>query len=95
MVIPLMRSRASAKWALPGERNLQLVAGTSRDTSREDRRGFQNFTGSGTQRVLGVTGPLRRDELNGIEGQAVYAQGEVGLARDWTATLGVRRALPN
>lgn len=84
-------ARLRWQWELAGERRLQLVAGTSVDTSREDRRGFQNFTGNGAQRVLGVTGALRRDELNRVDGKALYAQGEVDLARDWTATLGVRR----
>ncbi len=79
------------RWALAGERRAQLVAGASTDSSREDRRGFRNYIGDGNNRVLGVTGELRRDELNRISSRDIYAQGELDLAPDWTATLGVRR----
>ena len=78
------------RWTLADERRLQLVTGASADRSSEDRRGFRNFVGDGAQRVLGVTGALRRDERNRVSSRDVYAQGEIGLARDWTATLGVR-----
>jgi iron complex outermembrane receptor protein len=78
------------RWALAGERSAQLVAGTSLDQSREDRRGYQNFIDTDDGRVLGVTGALRRDERNRVATRDVYAQAEVDLARDWTATLGVR-----
>ncbi|MEO5732186.1 MAG: TonB-dependent receptor [Rubrivivax sp.] len=79
------------RWALADGRRAQLVAGASADRSREDRRGFRNYTGDGNARVLGVTGELRRNELNRTTGRDVYAQGEFDPARDWTATLGVRR----
>lgn len=79
------------RWALAGERRAQLVAGASTDRSREDRRGLRNYIGDGADRVLGVSGELRRNELNRITSRDVYAQGEVDVARDWTATLGVRR----
>ena len=78
------------RWTLAGERRLQLVTGASADRSIEDRRGFRNFIGDGAERVLGVTGALRRDERNRVDSRDYYAQGELDLARDWTATLGVR-----
>nr|WP_259374439.1 TonB-dependent receptor [Calidifontimicrobium sp. SYSU G02091] len=79
------------RWALAGERSAQLVAGTSVDGSVEHRRGYENFVGTtDADRVLGVTGALRRDERNRVTARDVYAQAEADLARDWTATLGVR-----
>lgn len=78
------------RWALDGERSVQLVAGAGADTSVEDRRGYENFVGDGADRLLGVTGTLRRDERNRASTRDVYAQAEVDLAPDWSATLGVR-----
>ena len=78
------------RWALPGERALQFVTGASTDRSDEDRRGHENFTGSGATQRLGVTGRLRRDERNVARTRDAYAQAELDLAPAWTATLGVR-----
>ncbi|HEY6132868.1 MAG TPA: TonB-dependent receptor [Rubrivivax sp.] len=78
------------RWALDGERSAQLVAGLSADSSDEARRGYENFTGTGDERLLGVTGRLRRDEDNRIDASSAYAQGEFEITPDWTATLGVR-----
>ena len=54
----------------------------------EDRRGYENFIGSGADQVLGVTGALRRDESNSVRSSDLYLQGEVELAPTWLATLG-------
>ncbi|MBE0549816.1 MAG: TonB-dependent receptor [Rubrivivax sp.] len=78
------------RWALGAEHGAQLVAGAAFDDSREDRRGFENFVGSGAAPVLGVTGRLRRDEHNRVEAKSAYAQGEFQLGPRWAATLGVR-----
>lgn len=78
------------RWALAGDRGAQLVAGASFDDSREDRRGYENFSGSGAGQVLGVTGKLRRDETNRVLAKSVYAQGEIEFDPRWVATLGVR-----
>ena len=78
------------RWALPAERSLQLVAGASAESSREDRRGFTNFSGAPAARLLGVTGALRRDEANRVASRDLYAQGEFELAPAWAATLGLR-----
>lgn len=83
------------RWALANERSAQLVAGASADRSTEDRRGFRNYIGDGAARLLGVTGELRRDEGNRVSARDVYAQGEAELARDWTATLGLRSGRVN
>jgi iron complex outermembrane recepter protein len=76
--------------ALAGGR-LQLTGGLSRDEQDEARKGFQNFTGSGTAQVLGVAGALRRDEDNKLVANDAFAQA------DWqsefvNAFLGVRQS---
>ena len=73
----------------------RLVTGVSLDRQQEDRRGFENFTGSGTAQVLGVTGALRRDEDNQAKSRDVYAQGEIDLSPAVTASAGVRRGRLN
>lgn len=78
------------RWALDDDRSLQLVAGASTDRSDEDRRGYENFAGSGATQVLGVTGALRRDERNRATRNDVYAQGEIDITRGIVGTLGVR-----
>ena len=67
-----------------------LIAGVATEQQSEDRRGFENFIGSGADRVLGVTGALRRDESNSVRSSDLYLQGEVELAPSWLATLGLR-----
>ncbi|MBA3590004.1 TonB-dependent receptor [Methylibium sp.] len=80
------------RWTLPGERAAQLVAGAALEESSEDRRGFENFTGDPTAPTQqGVTGRLRRDEENTVRSRDIYAQGELEFAKNWLATLGVRR----
>jgi iron complex outermembrane receptor protein len=78
------------RWPLGEARSLQLVAGASAETSREDRRGFENFIGEPAVRLLGVTGRLRRDEDNRVTSRDVYAQAEAEFAEHWAATLGLR-----
>jgi len=68
----------------------RLVTGASLDRQQEDRRGFENFTGSGATQVLGVTGNLRRDEDNVAKSRDVYAQGELDLPGAFTASAGLR-----
>lgn len=77
-------------WPLAEDRSARLTAGASADGSAENRRGFENFTGSGASRLLGVTGALRRNEGNRLTSRDVYAQGGVDLAAAWSATLGLR-----
>jgi iron complex outermembrane recepter protein len=78
------------RWALAGERTLQLVAGAAAEASREDRRGFENFSGPVAVRLLGVTGRLRRDENDRFGTRDVYGQLEAELSSAWSATLGLR-----
>ncbi len=83
------------RWPLALERTLQLVAGVNAESSEEERRGFENFTGATAVRQLGVTGRLRRDESNQIRSRDFFAQAEAELAAQWMATLGVRSGRVN
>ncbi len=72
-----------------------LIAGMAIEQQREDRRGYQNFSGSGDDLVIGVTGALRRDEGNSTRTTDLYAQGEVAIAPKVNATLGLRSGRMN
>ena len=76
-----------ARWAWDG---LDLLAGVALERQRDDRRGFENYTGTAPDQVLGVTGSLRRDEVNRAETRDVYLQAEWALAPAWFATAGLR-----
>ena len=83
-------ARLSWRWRLAEERMLQLVAGVAAEDAREDRRGFENFSGAPAVRLLGVTGERRRDENNRVGSRDLYAQAEAELSPQWAATTGVR-----
>ena len=78
------------RWALGAERSAELVAGVAVDEQNEERRGFENYIGSGATRQLGVKGQLRRDERNLARTSDLFAQARAEFAADWTATFGVR-----
>jgi iron complex outermembrane recepter protein len=78
-------ARLGWKW-----NNVSLVTGATLERQRDDRRGFENFIGSGSARVLGVTGALRRDEANRISTRDIYAQAEMAVTDTLSATLGLR-----
>ncbi len=67
-----------------------LIAGVATERQGEDRRGFENFTGSGADQILGVTGTQRRDEANGVRTSDLYAQGEIEFGPSLTASFGLR-----
>ena len=67
-----------------------LVLGFNQERMVDDRRGFENFTGTGANQVLGVVGALRRDENNRAISRDVYAQVEQPLSTDWSFIGGVR-----
>ncbi|WP_175651496.1 TonB-dependent receptor family protein [Pseudomonas sp. Marseille-P9899] len=71
--------------AVPGA--LTLTFGADYDQSRDDRRGYQNY--SGTQ--LGVKGELRRDEVDTATSLDPYIQAHWELDR-WTLDAGLRRS---
>lgn len=78
------------RWPLAQGRQLQWVAGASVDRSVEQRRGYENFSGTGADQLLGVTGRLRRDESNHLQSQDVYGQAELELSPQYVASLGLR-----
>ena len=59
-----------------------VVAGLSVENQQDERRGHENFTGSGTTRVLGVTGKLRRDETNRAATREGFAQMQMPLGAE-------------
>jgi iron complex outermembrane receptor protein len=67
---------------------LELVTGLAYDSLRENRRGFQNFSGA----ALGVQGALRRDEVNRASSLDPYAQASLKLSPQWTLHAGLRRS---
>ncbi|UVL76691.1 TonB-dependent receptor [Pseudomonas putida] len=68
---------------VPG--NLTFTVGADYDQSKDDRRGYQNFSGD----QLGVKGELRRDEKDTATSLDPYLQAhwEIG---NWTSELGMR-----
>ncbi|MDW5441609.1 TonB-dependent receptor [Polaromonas sp. SM01] len=71
-------------------RPLTLVGGVNYDTLREQRQGFQNFTGTGAAQQLGVLGALRRDETNRVANLDPYLQATWRMAERWTLEAGLR-----
>ncbi len=67
-----------------------LLAGAAIDRQRDQRRGYENFTGTGAGQVLGVVGALRRDELNRADARDGFAQAEWKLQPNWVVSAGLR-----
>jgi iron complex outermembrane receptor protein len=67
---------ARARWSFGA---VELVTGLAFDEQRDDRRGYENFTGAAPNQQLGVTGRLRRDEVNRARSTDGYVQGELAL----------------
>jgi len=70
---------------VPGE--LTVTTGVDYDRSRDDRRGYQNFSGD----ALGVKGELRRDEDDIATSLDPYIQARWELG-NWTMDAGLRRS---
>lgn len=73
-----------------GGRALTLIGGFAYDAMQEDRKGYQNFTGAGPSRQLGVQGALRRDETNRVYNADPYVQASWNFADRWTLDAGLR-----
>jgi iron complex outermembrane receptor protein len=71
--------------AAPGD--LKVTVGADYDRSQDDRRGYQNFSGS----TLGVKGQLRRDEQDTATSLDPYVQAHWALG-DWVVDAGVRHS---
>ena len=70
-----------------------LVTGLAIEAQQDKRRGFENFTGTGASRVLGVSGLLRRDETNRASSRDGFAQLQLPLGGQDSAvaiTAGLR-----
>lgn len=80
-------AEARARWAWDG---FGVVAGLAVDRQRDDRKGYENFTGTGAGQILGVVGRLRRDEINTASSRDVYTQAEWELSPSWTVLAGAR-----
>ncbi|MFG0630349.1 TonB-dependent receptor family protein [Pseudomonas sp. xss_2] len=81
---------ATLRWIQPVDvalGALTLTAGADYDRSRDDRRGYQNFSGD----TLGVKGELRRDEQDTATSLDPYLQAHWELER-WTVDAGVRHS---
>lgn len=76
-----------ARWAIGA---LDLIAGLALERQRDDRRGYENYTGTAPNQVLGVTGELRREEVNRARTRDAFVQGEWALAPQWSASFGLR-----
>ena len=67
-----------------------VAIGVSSDVLNENRRGYQNFVGTGVNTVLGVLGALRRDEKNKLTAADGYVQGEWRVLPNASIHAGVR-----
>ncbi|WP_258130294.1 TonB-dependent receptor [Achromobacter anxifer] len=81
--------RWTSELAMAG-RPLTLIGGFSYDSMREDRKGYQNYTGEGGGRQLGVQGALRRDETNTVYNADPYLQASWKVSERWTLDAGLR-----
>jgi iron complex outermembrane receptor protein len=63
---------------------LSWTLGVEADNLREQRRGFDNNSGT--------DGALRRDEISRARNRDIFAQADWAFARDWRATLGARQS---
>ncbi len=80
-----------ARWtwtASLGGRPLEVVAGANFDRQKQDRRGFENFTGT----QLGVRGALRLSQDDDVRASDQYVQATWSPADDWSLMAGVRRS---
>ncbi|MBI5717733.1 MAG: TonB-dependent receptor [Burkholderiales bacterium] len=70
--------------------DLDVVAGLAADRQRDERKGYENYSGTGAAQVLGVQGALRRDEVNRGASDDVFVQAEWAFAPAWALGAGVR-----
>lgn len=71
---------------------LAWTVGLAWDVLMEQRRGEQNFTGSGDTLVTGVKGALRRDEDNRVANLDPYLQLNWRWAPQWLLQAGLRHS---
>jgi iron complex outermembrane receptor protein len=79
---------ARLRW---GWDDVDLLTGVAYETQGDDRRGFENFTGTvAAPTALGVSGNQRRDERNRATTRDAYAQLDWKLSSAVNASAGVR-----
>lgn len=69
-----------------GPRPLTVTTGIDYDSSKERRKGFENFAGE----ALGVRGDLRRNENNMVTSFSQYVQTEWQFVPSWSLSAGIR-----
>lgn len=69
---------------------VEATAGLALEEFRDARRGYENFTGTAPNQVLGVTGTLRRDEANRARTSEGFAQLQWALSDALALTGGLR-----
>jgi iron complex outermembrane receptor protein len=95
-VIDMSRDYAGidARWTgrfLQAPVPVTVTAGLAVDGVREDRQGYNSFTGAAANpTALGVKGLLRRDEKNTITNLDPYVQATWQLAPRWSLDTGLR-----
>jgi len=90
-VVDFDRDHHGAEWrARLASGALDLQLGAALDVQRDDRRGYENFTGPAAAPRLGVVGELRRDEANEARSADVFAQAEWSPQAALALTAGVR-----
>lgn len=68
-----------------------LVLGLNRETQQDERRGYENFSGTtAAPTALGITGQQRRDETNRATTTEGFVQARLPLASGWDLTGGLR-----
>jgi len=72
--------------------SLTTSAGFDVERMNENRRGYENFVGTGAGQQLGVLGNLRRDEHNDVESADPYVQTEYRIGDAWRLDAGVRHS---
>jgi len=71
----------------------QLTAGITYDKLDEDRKGYQNYTGTtASPTEIGVLGPLRRSEANSTNSFDQYVQLQWEPTEQWLLLAGVRNS---
>jgi iron complex outermembrane receptor protein len=79
------------RWSWRGElgaRPFEFTVGTNLDRQQQQRRGYENFTGS----TLGIKGALRRDERNDVRSFDQFAQAWWQFTKRWSLLAGVRHS---
>jgi iron complex outermembrane recepter protein len=70
--------------------DVEATAGVAMEHMRDARLGFENFTGTAPNQLLGVTGKVRRDEGNRARSSDLFGQAQWAVSPALNLTAGVR-----